>query len=148
MKNEMLNKAPDGEEDEDDNDDDNDEPVQGEDDKQKTTTTPGEKPDDSDELDDKKQSKPGPKKNKKKTNPTAKTASAKCDQDDNDISALDREKSLKCTVCDEEFTSRNKLFDHIKTEGHAALKTADSDQPLSHNAVKRNKRLAKLVNKK
>ncbi|CAG9461507.1 unnamed protein product [Pedinophyceae sp. YPF-701] len=31
---------------------------------------------------------------------------------------------LKCSVCGEEFPSRNQLFKHIKTTGHAALKYA------------------------
>lgn len=48
-----------------------------------------------------------------------------------------------CSVCNEEFETRNKLFEHIKKEGHAALKPVDESQPLSHNAAKRNKRLAK-----
>ncbi|XP_068238249.1 dnaJ homolog subfamily C member 21-like [Palaemon carinicauda] len=30
---------------------------------------------------------------------------------------------LRCTICGAEFSSKNKLFGHIKTEGHAALKT-------------------------
>lgn len=53
------------------------------------------------------------------------------------------EKKPICSVCDEEFETRNKLFEHIKKEGHAALKPTDENQPLSHNAIKKNKRLAK-----
>ena len=37
----------------------------------------------------------------------------------------ENDKTLKpiiCTVCNEEFDSRNKLFDHIKEKGHAAPK--------------------------
>ncbi|KAI5305630.1 hypothetical protein KEM56_003810 [Ascosphaera pollenicola] len=33
---------------------------------------------------------------------------------------------MKCGVCAEEFTSRTKLFNHIREEGHAQLKTAGS----------------------
>ena len=57
------------------------------------------------------------------------------------------EKISKCSVCDEEFETRNKLFEHIKKEGHAALKPAQPDQPLSHNQMKKNKRLAKATKK-
>lgn len=57
------------------------------------------------------------------------------------------EKISKCSVCDEEFETRNKLFEHIKKEGHAALKPAQPDQPLSHNQMKKNKRLAKASKK-
>ena len=57
---------------------------------------------------------------------------------------LDEQIQLICTVCQEEFSSRNKLFDHIKTEGHAAPKL---EKPLSHNAIKKNKRLAKATKK-
>ena len=57
------------------------------------------------------------------------------------------EKISKCSVCDEEFETRNKLFEHIKKEGHAALKPAQPDQPLSHNQLKKNKRLAKASKK-
>lgn len=53
------------------------------------------------------------------------------------------EKPPVCSVCNEQFETRNKLFEHIKKEGHAALKPVDETQPLSHNAAKRNKRLAK-----
>lgn len=56
----------------------------------------------------------------------------------------DEQVQLICTVCQEEFSSRNKLFDHIKTEGHAAPKL---EKPLSHNAIKKNKRLAKALKK-
>lgn len=70
---------------------------------------------------------------------------------------------LKCTVCSKEFESRNKLYQHITSEGHTANKLVveaataaaaldaglDPDgQPLSHNAIKKNKRLAKLAGKK
>ena len=50
-----------------------------------------------------------------------------------------------CSVCKQEFVSRTKLFEHISKEGHAATKVVvpDSSQPLSHNAIKKNKRLAK-----
>ena len=58
----------------------------------------------------------------------------------------DESKSLKCTICETEFDSRNKLFDHINKEGHASLK--QTDQPLSHNAIKKNKRLLAKINKK
>ena len=70
---------------------------------------------------------------------------------------------LKCTICSAEFDTRNKLFQHISAEGHTANKievsaataaaaldagvTVDG-QPLSHNAIKKNKRLAKLANGK
>lgn len=59
-------------------------------------------------------------------------------------------KVYKCSVCQFEFESRNKLFEHIKVEGHAIQKpiNASSNEPLSHNAAKRNKRLAKTLNKK
>ena len=53
------------------------------------------------------------------------------------------EKITKCSVCSETFETRNKLFDHIKKEGHAALKTNEPTLPMSHNATKRNKRLNK-----
>lgn len=33
---------------------------------------------------------------------------------------------LRCSVCCSEFPSKNKLFSHIKAEGHAAIKTANS----------------------
>lgn len=33
---------------------------------------------------------------------------------------------LVCEVCNEVLSSRNKLFDHIKKTGHAAIKSADS----------------------
>jgi DnaJ family protein A protein 5 len=56
----------------------------------------------------------------------------------------DEQVKLICTVCQEEFSSRNKLFDHIKAEGHAAPKL---EKPLSHNAMKKNKRLAKTIKK-
>ncbi len=57
-------------------------------------------------------------------------------------------KTSKCSVCDEEFDTRNKLFEHIKKEGHAALKTVDANEkPLSHNAMKKNKRLANKATK-
>jgi DnaJ family protein A protein 5 len=47
-----------------------------------------------------------------------------------------------CSVCNQEFESRNRLFEHIKEEGHAILKTA-SNQPISHNSLKKAKRMAK-----
>jgi len=50
-------------------------------------------------------------------------------------------KKAICSVCNKEFESRSKLFLHIKEEGHAAPKLPE--QPMSHNSVKRNKRLAK-----
>ncbi|KAK7077946.1 hypothetical protein SK128_007767 [Halocaridina rubra] len=34
--------------------------------------------------------------------------------------------NIKCTVCGQDFPSKNKLFNHIKTEGHAALKNVSS----------------------
>lgn len=49
------------------------------------------------------------------------------------------DQNFKCSVCQIEFKSRNKLFDHIRTENHAAPKS----EGLSHNATKRNKLLAK-----
>jgi hypothetical protein len=54
-------------------------------------------------------------------------------------------KEYKCQVCLEEFESRNKLFEHINKEKHAILKPAQNQEqaPLSHNAVKKNKRLLK-----
>ena len=50
-----------------------------------------------------------------------------------------------CKVCNEEFPSRTKLFEHISKEGHAATKIVEHDksQPLSHNAMKKIKKLAK-----
>jgi DnaJ homolog subfamily A member 5 len=54
-------------------------------------------------------------------------------------------KSSLCKVCNQEFSSRTKLFEHISKEGHAAAKVVEqsTSQPLSHNAMKKNKRLAK-----
>ena len=53
-----------------------------------------------------------------------------------------------CGVCYKDFESRSKLFNHIKEEGHAAPKISTSEQqPLSHNSVKRNKRLANKTKK-
>ena len=52
-----------------------------------------------------------------------------------------------CSVCNEEFDTRNKLFEHIKKEGHAVLKPTTGEQPTSHNAAKRNKRLLNKSNK-
>lgn len=53
-------------------------------------------------------------------------------------------KPVVCSVCQEEFDTRNKLFEHIKKEGHAALKDqSDPNKPMSHNQAKKNKRLAK-----
>ena len=49
-----------------------------------------------------------------------------------------------CSVCNQEFSSRTKLFEHISKEGHAAPKVIEPSQPLSHNALKKNKRLAKV----
>lgn len=54
-------------------------------------------------------------------------------------------KTTNCSVCGEEFDTRNKLFDHIKQEGHAAPKPQDG--PMSHNALKKNKRMAKAQKK-
>lgn len=50
-----------------------------------------------------------------------------------------------CKVCNQTFPSRTKLFEHISKEGHAATKVVEpsASQPLSHNAMKKNKRLAK-----
>ena len=57
-----------------------------------------------------------------------------------------------CVVCQSLFESRNKLFEHIKAEGHAVLKPSvvvnNNNQSMSHNAAKRNKRLGKILNKK
>jgi DnaJ family protein A protein 5 len=75
--------------------------------------------------------------NKKTTNPK--------NQETNETNETESiaSKSMKCSVCDEEFDTRNKLFEHIKKEGHAALKTVDANEkPLSHNAMKKNKRMA------
>ena len=99
-----------------------------------------------------------PSKNKKTNKKEQKTSSTSANNASRPPIVL-----LKCTVCQKEFESRNKLYQHITSEGHTANKievtaaTAavaldaglDLDgQPLSHNAIKKNKRLAKLANKK
>lgn len=43
-----------------------------------------------------------------------------------------------CSVCKKEFSSRNKLFDHIKAEGHAIVKTVQ--QPKSKKTKSKNKK--------
>ena len=42
------------------------------------------------------------------------------------------EQCLKCKICEAEFETRNKLFEHIEAEGHAA-----PVQPLSYNQIKK-----------
>ncbi len=62
---------------------------------------------------------------------------------DGDVIVLDEdgEQNLKCTVCLEEFETRNKLFDHIKSEGHASVST------LSYNQIKKQRILLAKMKK-
>jgi DnaJ homolog subfamily A member 5 len=41
----------------------------------------------------------------------------------NEIKSSEESKPSICSVCKLEFESRNKLFEHIKAEGHAIVKT-------------------------
>jgi DnaJ homolog subfamily A member 5 len=45
-----------------------------------------------------------------------------------------------CSVCKEEFQSRNRLFEHIKEEGHAALKETQSTKNSKKTSKKSNKK--------
>ncbi|CAD2109292.1 DnaJ protein, putative [Plasmodium vinckei] len=38
------------------------------------------------------------------------------------VTTKDNSKNLKCQICNQAFDSRNKLFEHIKAEGHMANK--------------------------
>lgn len=49
-----------------------------------------------------------------------------------EVEAEDETKSMTCTICEEEFETRNKLFEHIEAEGHAA-----PVQQLSYNQIKK-----------
>ncbi|SCM24298.1 DnaJ protein, putative [Plasmodium chabaudi chabaudi] len=46
----------------------------------------------------------------------------KCKDTPTNITTKDNSKNLKCQICNQSFDSRNKLFDHIKAEGHMANK--------------------------
>ncbi|ETB58098.1 hypothetical protein YYC_04181 [Plasmodium yoelii 17X] len=63
------------------------------------------------------------KKNKDHVNGCEKAEKNK-DQDNKckDMDTKDNSKNLKCQICNQTFDSRNKLFEHIKTEGHMANK--------------------------
>ena len=53
-------------------------------------------------------------------------------------------KPVICSVCNQEFESRNKLFEHIKEEGHAATKSAPKKAPDANSKAKnKNKKLRK-----
>ncbi|CAF0968438.1 unnamed protein product [Brachionus calyciflorus] len=69
--------------------------------------------------------------------------SVKLNQVKSEEKDVDGEKEKICSVCSLEFETRNKLFDHIKKEEHYALKTENETRPLSHNEIKKNKRLLK-----
>ena len=71
------------------------------------------------------------------------TKSNKITNEDAEISET---KSVICSVCNEEFETRNKLFEHIKSEGHAAVKTAEGN--FSHNALKKSRRALKTTKNK
>ncbi|MEQ2241336.1 hypothetical protein ILYODFUR_024302 [Ilyodon furcidens] len=38
----------------------------------------------------------------------------------------EKEVNLRCVTCDDEFPTRNKLFDHLKTSGHATALSANA----------------------
>ncbi|SCN61738.1 DnaJ protein, putative [Plasmodium chabaudi chabaudi] len=46
----------------------------------------------------------------------------KCKDTPTNVTTKDNSKNLKCQICNQSFDSRNKLFDHIKAEGHMANK--------------------------
>jgi DnaJ family protein A protein 5 len=56
-------------------------------------------------------------------------------------------KPVICSVCNQEFESRNRLFEHIKEEGHAAPKTASKKatdaKDANPKANRKNKKLKK-----
>ncbi len=53
----------------------------------------------------------------------------------------DNKDNTKCTVCLEEFETRNKLFSHIKSEGHTSVPT------LSYNQIKKQRILLAKMSK-
>ncbi|CXI73120.1 hypothetical protein PBK173_000317000 [Plasmodium berghei] len=44
----------------------------------------------------------------------------KCKNNPTNITTNDNSKNFKCQICNQTFDSRNKLFEHIKAEGHMA----------------------------
>ena len=46
----------------------------------------------------------------------------------------------RCGICGGEFPSRSKLFEHIKSSGHAMLKDAPSQQTQQNTQGKKNKK--------
>lgn len=62
----------------------------------------------------------------------------------NETEQLESLKPIICSVCNQEFESRNKLFEHIKEEGHAAPKTINKKVPNANAKVdKKNKKSKK-----
>ena len=70
--------------------------------------------------------KPPKKKNRQRKQPSSSPAvdPPKSKQHPKQKSKTSSASDLKCSVCHETFDSRNKLFKHIETTGHAALKSA------------------------
>ncbi|KAM6902290.1 dnaJ homolog subfamily C member 21 [Xenentodon cancila] len=48
----------------------------------------------------------------------------------------EKEANLRCVTCNNEFPTRNKLFDHLKTSGHATALSANA----SHSSVNKSKK--------
>uniref|UniRef100_A0A1A7YM58 DnaJ homolog subfamily C member 21 n=1 Tax=Iconisemion striatum TaxID=60296 RepID=A0A1A7YM58_9TELE len=48
----------------------------------------------------------------------------------------EKEANLRCVTCNYEFPTRNKLFDHLKTSGHATALSSSA----SHNSMSKNKK--------
>lgn len=51
---------------------------------------------------------------------------------------LQKEANLRCVTCNNEFPTRNKLFDHLKTSGHATA--VNSSAPISMSKSKKDKK--------
>ncbi|XP_047227718.1 dnaJ homolog subfamily C member 21 isoform X3 [Girardinichthys multiradiatus] len=48
----------------------------------------------------------------------------------------EKEVNLRCVTCDDEFPTRNKLFDHLKTSGHATALSASA----THSSMSKNRK--------
>jgi len=57
---------------------------------------------------------------------TKRKGKSACEQSETTISGNNDDKVKSCLICNAEFPSRSKLFEHIKKEGHAQLKTGSA----------------------